>query len=107
MNIIKAEENDPQDMDASETSPVAGDAPHGPAEDKKMKACPLASAHVENEDEENGPGDMDAFDTSLVAGDAPDDPEEDKNEAEENGISGDAPEIPVDIGKEVLDDRES
>jgi hypothetical protein len=51
----EAEENIPQDMDASETSPVAGDIPHGPEEDKKMKACPLTSAHVENEAEENAP----------------------------------------------------
>jgi hypothetical protein len=35
-------------MDAFETSPVAGEAPDGPEEDKKMKVCPLAIAHVEN-----------------------------------------------------------
>jgi hypothetical protein len=87
----EAEENGPQDMDAYETSPVAGYTLHGPEEDKTMEACLLASAHVKNEAEENGPRDMDAFETSLVAGDAQDD----------------APDVPVDIGKEVLDDRDS
>jgi hypothetical protein len=57
--------------------------------------------------EENGPQYMDALDTSLIDGDALDDPEEDKNEAEENGIAGDAPDGLVDIGEDVLDDRES
>jgi hypothetical protein len=39
-------------QDASEMSPVAGEAPDGPEEDKKMKACPLATiAHVEYEAE--------------------------------------------------------
>jgi hypothetical protein len=93
--------------DASGTSPVASDAPDGPPEDKKKKVCPLAIARVENEAEENGPQDMDPFEMSLVAGDATDDPEEEKNEAEENSIAGDAPDGPVDIGEEVLYDRES
>jgi hypothetical protein len=94
-------------QDTSQTSPVAGEAPDGPPEDKKMKACPLAIVHVKNEAEENGPQDMDTFETIPVAGEAPDGPEEEKNDAEENSIVGDAPDGPVDIGEEVLDDRES
>jgi hypothetical protein len=42
-------------QDAYETSPVAGDATDRPPEDKKIKVCPLAITHVENEAEENGP----------------------------------------------------
>jgi hypothetical protein len=86
--------------------PVAGEAQDGPPEYKKMKACPLAITHIENEAEENGPQDMDAFEMSPVAGEAPDGQPEDKNEAEENGIAGDAPNGPVDIGEEGIEDRE-
>jgi hypothetical protein len=73
MNIIS-----PQNMGTFETSVVAGDAPDGPPEDKKMKVCTLAIAHVENDAEENGPQNMDAFDTSPVPGEAPDGPTEEK-----------------------------
>jgi hypothetical protein len=35
-------------MEDFETSLVANEAPDGPPEDKKMKACPLAITHFEN-----------------------------------------------------------
>jgi hypothetical protein len=54
-------------MEAFETIPVAGESPNGPEEDKKMKACPLVSAHVEYEAKENGPQDMEDSETSHVA----------------------------------------
>jgi hypothetical protein len=50
---------------------------------------------------------MDTLETIPVAGEALDGPEEDRNGAEENGISGYALGGPVDIGEEVLDNRES
>jgi hypothetical protein len=70
-------------VDAPATSPVSGDTLDGPEEDKKMKACSLASTHIVNEAEEN-----DRQDTTR----------------ENCRGHGDGP---VDIGKEVLDDIES